>query len=67
MTMSPRACPWACWGEEAGLQNLCRLGNFEQENKRQRVALSNANRTGTFGRVVGVVGEGLRLFLFFEA
>ena len=49
------------------LQNLCRPGNFEQENKRQRVALSNANRMGTSGRVVGVVGEGLRLFLFFEA
>ena len=67
MTVSPRACPWVCLEEEAGLQNLCRVGNFEQENRRQRVALSNANRTGTFGRVAGaVVGEGLRLFLFSE-
>ena len=67
MTVSPRACPWAYLEEEVGLQNLCKVGNFERENRRQRVALSNANRTGTFGRVVGVVGEGLRLFLFFEA
>ena len=66
MTVSPRAYPWAYLGEEVGLQNLCMVGNFERENRRQRVALSNANRMGTFGRVVEEVVEGLRLFLFFE-
>ena len=66
MTVSPRACPWAYLGEEVGLQNLCMVGNFERENRRQRVALSNANRMGTFGRVAEEVVEGLRLFLFFE-
>ena len=66
MTVSPRACPWAYLGEEVGLQNLCKVGNFEQENRRQRVGLSNANRMGTFGRVVEEVVEGLRLFLFSE-
>ena len=66
MTVSPRAYPWAYLGEEVGLQNLCMVGNFERENRRQRVALSNANRMGTFGRVAEEVVEGLRLFLFFE-
>ena len=66
MTVSPRAYPWAYLGEEVGLQNLCKVGNFERENRRQRVALSNANRMGTFGRVAEEVVEGLRLFLFFE-
>ena len=66
MTVSPRAYPGACLGEEVGLQNLCMVGNFERENRRQRVALSNANRMGTFGRVAEEVVEGLRLFLFSE-
>ena len=64
--MSPRAYPGAYLGEEVGLQNLCMVGNFERENRRQRVALSNANRMGTFGRVAEEVVEGLRLFLFSE-
>ena len=66
MTVSPRAYPWAYLGEEVGQQNLYMVGNFERENRRQRVALSNANRMGTFGRVAEEVVEGLRLFLFFE-
>ena len=64
--MSPRAYPGAYLGEEVGLQNLCMVGNFERENRRQRVALSNANRMGTFGRVAEEEVEGLRLFLFSE-